>query len=98
MQVDDWAIKASNQIQRSRWPGLITIKRNIQNENSVLLNEALEPLYIQEADGDRHPNLVKLSIGTTIVIGARSTMYVCMYVCIIYYGHAPSRVWAVTER
>ena len=24
--------------------------------------------------------------------------YVCMYICIIYYGHAPSRVWAVTER
>ena len=23
--------------------------------------------------------------------------YVCMYVCIFYYGHAPSRVWAVTK-
>jgi len=25
-------------------------------------------------------------------------MWVCMYVCIFYHGHAPSRVWAVTER
>ena len=48
------------------------------------------------------PNIVKcMAVAPIIANGLPAKWrftYVCMYVCIFYYGHAPFRVWAVPER